>query len=166
MSQIIRKVVTTPLYLYQRKKVTMTHTHKISTFHIATANLDNRQISWEISKPSKRTKQQLSKLRGTAMLLAYQILKSDPTCTQSEAGKRAWALAKHYEGQSLIIDGVKVDGKTKLKRVVLDAWGTYNTIKGTGKPLKPGRKLFVDLAKLECNKPSTLSVLLSNVKIY
>ena len=65
------------------------------------------------------------------------------------------ALIVHRE-ECALLAAQKVDG-TLTVRMVLTNWADHNTVKGTGQPVGPDRKLFVDLAKMLAGLRSTVS---------
>lgn len=130
--------------------------HTISTFQIVTSNLDKNQITWETTPgPGKRTAKEMSRLKSMVMLISHGLTKNSKI-TQAQALKKAWDLAKANEHNAFILIATKKDG-SKMKRVVFENWFAYNEVKGTGRPLKEGLKLFVDVAKMECGINSTIT---------
>lgn len=89
-----------------------------------------------------------------AMTLAAGIMKNQPEITRSEALKMAWRWVKKANDMLLFLEATKVNG-TITKRIVRDNWSEVNEVKGTGRPLKEGQRLFVDVAKALAGRHNT-----------
>ena len=99
-----------------------------------------------------------------AMTLAAGIMKNAKEVTRKEAMITAWAAIKKAGNAFKYLEATKVDG-TLTKRIVLTNWIEHNRVKGTGRPLKPGQRLFIDVAKAMAKcKNTTVSFYIDNIK--
>jgi predicted HNH restriction endonuclease len=79
-------------------------------------------------------------------IAAHQFLKHDPTVTtKSEAFKKAWKFVRENPCVR-ILKFKKVSGIEASR--LIDCNVDYQ-IKGTGRPLKPGQKMYVDVIRSE-----------------
>lgn len=89
-----------------------------------------------------------------AMVLANQ-LRRHKKITLSEALSSAWSIVK--KEASAILLTFETTAKKVCKRLVYSDWSKFVSVKGTGRPTKPGQRLFADVAKLECGLPAIIS---------
>lgn len=83
-------------------------------------------------------------------------------CSQSEAFSYAWAFVREFQNDLFLLTAKSVKGQVS-SRVVFQDWNAFNEVKGTGRPTKPGQRLFVDAAKMKAGVPSTISFYESNI---
>ena len=89
-----------------------------------------------------------------ACTLAAQIYNAKPgACTWSFAMKFAWSMVKESGSTFELVTAVKING-TVTRRVVSSNICEYYEVKGTGRPVKPGITLFVDLGKFAAEATS------------
>lgn len=89
----------------------------------------------------------LNDIRRKAMTLAHSLKKQLPShIPWSIIVKTAWSKIKKMKAPHMMY-WRKTDG-TLAKRIVLIDIEGHLTFKGTGKPLKPKQRLFVDVAKV------------------
>lgn len=94
------------------------------------------------------------KKNSFACTLAAQIYreskKQDAPISWSEAMQTAWLMVNKTQQDFTLVTFTKIDG-TVCRRVVSENVSLYYTPKGTGRPLKEGQILFVDLGKYVAN---------------
>ena len=87
------------------------------------------------------------------MTLAHQMKKHDNDLVWADAVKDAWSFIKDENELIELISFFKVDRKTgdkkeSVNRVIFRKhWSKFYTPKGTGRPLKKGQVLMVDVAR-------------------
>lgn len=89
------------------------------------------------------------RLRKIAVL-AHRITSTDSNISQSAAWKYAHDYVKRHEAEVFLLTAVKKStGKTTTRLV--KTWAPKRTKERTrpGRPLKPGQKIFTDVAKEE-----------------
>ena len=94
-------------------------------------------------------KSNLTTLRRKVLVLAHQ-LRRHQNLTFGEAQKMAWAKLKAEGGVLIVFNKVnrKTGKETLAKRIISRNWLNFYTPKGTGRPLKAGQILMVDLARV------------------
>lgn len=93
-------------------------------------------------------------ISAKAMTLANQLRRYEKL-SMSDALRYAWSVVK--KETSAILLTFETTAKKVCKRLVYSDWSKFVTVKGTGRPTKPGQRLFADVAKLECGLPSIIS---------
>lgn len=94
----------------------------------------------------------INDIRRKALTLAQDMRKHLPTTVKwATCLRRAWRHVLRNPDTTHMIFWKKVDGSFARRVVNLDPTG-HMTFKGTGKPLKPGQRLFVDLAKVKAKE--------------
>lgn len=85
-----------------------------------------------------------------ACVLASQIYRAskntETPSTWAECMSWAWLMVKHTAQNFTLVEFTKNDG-TVCRRVVSEDLSYYIEFKGTGRPLKEGQVIFVDLGK-------------------
>ena len=89
----------------------------------------------------KLTHRQRSRMSAT---LARQLMKADKELSLGDAMRQAWAEIKADERQFKFVEYRKVSGKVVRKVIMAGHISEYFTPKGTGRPLKPNQRLYVD----------------------
>jgi hypothetical protein len=112
-------------------------------------------------KTTNHNKANHVKTRQKVMVFASQIYKLNPDLTWGEAMAYAWSEIRQQPTAELITFE-KADGTT-TSRIVFLNWNDYNEVKGTGRPLKRGQILFVDVAKQQSGLRSTISTYLNRI---
>ena len=106
------------------------------------------------------TNQQIKDYYRALFILANRLVK-----TSGKTRKECFADAKQFlqdNQDAQILTAYDTRGKLST-RVVFTNWTDHNTVKGTGRPLKEGQRLFVDIAKKLAGKPSTVSFYQHNI---
>jgi len=96
-------------------------------------------------------------LRSKVLSLANQLRGQMPF---SEALRTAWATVKN--NQTAKVTFKKVSGEVTTRVVAINVMD-FLTVKGTGRPTKPGQKLFADLAKVATGQYPIISLYQQNI---
>ncbi len=96
-------------------------------------------------------------LRSKVLSLANQLRKE---MGFSEALRTAWATVK--ANQTAKVTFKKISGQITTRVVAINVLD-FLTVKGTGRPTKPGQKLFADLAKVATGRPAIISLYEENI---
>lgn len=106
-----------------------------------------------------------------AMILANQLNSLQPLAETSFDNAKDWK-SEHFRAayaflqrhpEAVIIDAIKSKGQF-TRRIVLTDWKRYNTLKGTGRTIPDGYKLFVDVGKMIVGERSK-TVMFKNYEI-
>lgn len=100
-----------------------------------------------------------------AAIIARSFMKQRPgQYSLSTAMRAAWCMVKYYDQHLRIVKFEKVNGSITQRVVFTESWSKFYQIKGTGRKLKEGQVLFVDVAKYAINKDrATISTYLYNI---
>ena len=98
-------------------------------------------------------------------IYAHGLRKNNPNLNLSTALKLAWSFIKaNPTVKVLTFKKVKSDKLTN--RIVSENWQQFHTVTGTGRPLKEGQKLFVDLTKVATGKRPIISTYQDRIVAY
>lgn len=102
-------------------------------------------------------KQSHKQLIRKVTVFARQLMRYETDLTFSEIMWYAWDEMKKFADNYRLVKFEKVNGEV-IQRVILSCnWSDIYEVKGTGRPLAPGRVLFVDAAKINSGKAATIS---------
>lgn len=106
------------------------------------------------------TNQEIKNYYRALFILANRLVK-----TSGKTRKECFADAKEFlqENPTAVILTANDTRGNLSTRVVFTDWNKHNEVKGTGRPLKPGQMLFVDLAKRLAGKHDTVSFYQGNI---
>lgn len=99
--------------------------------------------------------------RQKVCYFAYWIAQHTGLST-SEAMTYAWDFVKQHP-EATLVTFTKSNG-TETTRLVDLNWSNHYQVKGTGRPLKEGQILMVDLAKKEAGMNATISTYHDRIK--
>lgn len=119
------------------------------------------------------TSTSLNDIRRKVMLLYSEISKHFKSYgidfSQSDLVKYCWNYIRSNQERTYALYFKKYDRKGEFKeyarRIVLLSTDGYLTFQGTGSPLKPGQRLFVDVARLMVKDELTAIYGAENVKV-
>lgn len=119
----------------------------------------------KVVSPAKKEKRELTHRDRTRMssVLARAFMRIDSDFDLSTSLKLAWYLIKNFEDDLQLIEFITVKGQVKQRIVYVQPWSFFNKVKGTGRPLKKGQKLFVDVSKHFLCQWSTISTYENNI---
>lgn len=131
---------------------------QVTRLHIVT---DVKSSPLKVVKTKKRSDHQLIR---KVTVFARQLMRHEKELTFGEIMIYAWDEMKKF-GHLYELKKYKNTKGVVCQRIVLrDKWINHNTVKGTGRPLKEGQLLFVDVARLHCGaRNSTISMYKNNI---
>lgn len=137
---------------------------------IQTTAISNKIVASLLSEqlqvvPSQKKDRQLTHRQRTRMscVLARAFMRVDKDFDLSTSLKLAWYIVKNFEDSLQLIHFVTVKGQVKQRVVYVEPWSYFYEVKGTGRPLKEGLNLFVDVAKHFLCKHATVSIYSNNI---